>query len=300
MIHQLDINGKDKVDKAIMRLQAYEPEDGYWLAFSGGKDSVVIKALADMAQVNYEAHYSCTSVDPPELVRFIKDEYPDVHFDIPHDKDGNRISMWTLIPKKKQPPTRLARYCCAVLKESSGLGKVTITGVRWAESANRKKNQGGITIADKSSKAKAIIESQSNEFNRTPRGGWTLRLDNTENKKLVDMCYKTHKTLINPIIDWTDEDVWEFIKEYEVPYCKLYNCGYKRLGCIGCPMSTRQAQELERYPKYKALYLKAFDAMLKQYTHPSNWKTAEDVMAWWLQEDGETPKTLITDEMLEE
>ena len=66
MIHQLDFNGLDKVDKAIMRLQTYEPTEGYYLCFSGGKDSCVIKALADMAKVKYDAHYSVSSVDPPK------------------------------------------------------------------------------------------------------------------------------------------------------------------------------------------------------------------------------------------
>ena len=72
MIHQLDFNGKDKVDKAIERLQTYEPQEGYYLCFSGGKDSVVIKALADMAGVKYDAHYNVTGIDPPALVAFIK------------------------------------------------------------------------------------------------------------------------------------------------------------------------------------------------------------------------------------
>lgn len=124
MIHQLDFNGIDKVEKAIKRLQLYEPKEGYYLCFSGGKDSVVIKALADMAGVKYDAHYNVTSVDPPELVRFIKGKYPEVAFDYPRDKDGNRETMWTLIPKKKMPPTRIARYCCAVLKESGGGGSL--------------------------------------------------------------------------------------------------------------------------------------------------------------------------------
>ena len=101
MIHQLDFNGVDKVEKAIRRLQLYEPPEGYYLCFSGGKDSVVIKALADMAGVKYDAHYNVTSVDPPELVRFIKREYPEVEFDYPRDKDGNRVTMWNLIPRKK-------------------------------------------------------------------------------------------------------------------------------------------------------------------------------------------------------
>lgn len=56
----------DKVKVAIERIKAFEPAEGYWLAYGGGKDSVVCKALCDMAGVKYQAHYSCTSVDPPE------------------------------------------------------------------------------------------------------------------------------------------------------------------------------------------------------------------------------------------
>ena len=282
MLGQLNMYGMDRVETAIERLKAYEPPEGYWLAFSGGKDSVVVKALADMAGVKYEAHYQNTSVDPPELVQFIK-TFGDVQMDSPKDKDGNRITMWNLIPKKHMPPTRIVRYCCTELKESAGKGYVTITGVRWAESAKRKQNQGEVTIID----GKKELERQGyeGETTTTKLGGLVLNLDNDESKDIVSMCYRTRKTLLNPIVDWSDEDVWEFIHKYDIPYCKLYDQGYKRLGCIGCPMSTRQREELEKYPKYKQAYLRAFERMLEQRKargRDDQWKTAEDVMAWWL------------------
>ena len=88
MIEQLNVYGKTKLEVAIQRLKTFEPSEGYYLAFSGGKDSVVIKALADMAGVKYDAHYNVTSVDPPELVRFIKEKYPDVMWEYPRYKDG--------------------------------------------------------------------------------------------------------------------------------------------------------------------------------------------------------------------
>ena len=290
MIHQLDFNGKDKVEKAIMRLQSYEPPEGYYLCFSGGKDSVVIKALADMAKVKYNAYYRVTSVDPPELVHFIKEKHPDVIFEYPRDKGGNRITMWNLIPQKKMPPTRLARYCCAYLKESGGGGRLKITGVRWAESNRRKISHGEATIMDK--KAYKIAEQEYSDiaYKITPQGGVALPLDNRENAKMVEMCYRTHSTTINPIIDWSDDEVWEFIKEYKVPYCELYDKGYKRLGCIGCPMAGEKGQkaEFKQYPKYKQLYLLAFKNMLKTMNDANlitTWNTAEDVMKWWLKED---------------
>ena len=125
-----------------------------------------------------------------------------------------------------------------------------------------------------------------------------LHLDNIENRRMVEMCYKTHTTTINPIIDWSNEEVWEFIKEYNVPYCCLYDEGFKRIGCIGCPMgSVKQRQyEFDRYPKYKALYLKAFEKMIENrggttrqqkdgFTGTSmefSEMTPQQIMEWWI------------------
>nr|WP_052740577.1 phosphoadenosine phosphosulfate reductase family protein [Christensenella hongkongensis] len=263
----------------MKRYQAFEPEEGYWLAFSGGKDSCVIKRLAEMAGVKHEVHYNVTSVDPPELVRFIK-AMPEVALDIPHYKDGSGfITMWNLIPRKMMPPTRLVRYCCEKLKESGGKGRLTVTGVRWDESLNRKKGHGVITEMTGSKKKRGLV----------------LNDDNDEARRMVEMCYRTSKTILNPIVDWTDADVWEFIKTENIPYCGLYDEGYKRLGCIGCPMSNRQEQELEQYPKYKALYLKTFERMLEVRKQSGrddlirgNWISPEQVYLWWL---GKLPKT---------
>lgn len=110
-IKQLNIYGADKVQVAIDRLRAFEPKEGYYLCFSGGKDSSVIKALADMAGVAYDAHYNCTGIDPPEAVRFIKKQHPDVEFEYPYDEDGKRITVCNLIPRKKMPPKHSVASC---------------------------------------------------------------------------------------------------------------------------------------------------------------------------------------------
>lgn len=161
----------EKVRQSIERLKAFEPEEGYYLAFSGGKDSVVCKALLDMSGCKYDATYRVTSVDPPELVRFIKNQHPDVKMEVPRYEDGNPITMWNLIPKKLMPPTRLVRYCCESLKEGGGDGRKTVTGVRWAESSNRKENQGLVTIFKKNKQVLQELSGNS-DFSSTIRGGW--------------------------------------------------------------------------------------------------------------------------------
>ena len=293
MIHQLNIYGKDKVQVAIERLKTFEPPEGYFLAFSGGKDSVVIKALADMAGVKYDAHYQLTSVDPPELVRFVK-SFPDVIVDKPRYPDnyknpklaGKQITMWNLIPEKTMPPTMIVRYCCNALKEQGGKGRMVITGVRWDESTKRKRNQGEVTVMSlKKSVKNALVDSGN--FAANTKAGVVLNNDNADSRRMIEQCYKETKTVVNPIIDWTTEDVWEFIHEYEVPYCKLYGEGFKRLGCVGCPMSGQNGmkRDFKRFPKYKQMYLNAFERMLAEREkrgNPSDWETAKEVMYWWM------------------
>lgn len=278
-----------KVQKSIERLKAFEPPEGYYLAFSGGKDSVVCKALLDMAGCKYDAVYRVTSVDPPELVRFIKNQHPDVKREVPRDKDGKPITMWNLIPKKYMPPIRIARYCCAALKEDGGDGRMVVTGVRWAESVNRKRNQGMVTVM-KNGLDKETAENPN--FKQTNRGGVVLVNDNSESRKMVENCYKRTKVTVNPIIDWEDSDVWGFIRQENIPYCELYNEGYTRLGCIGCPMGRMNQRERDflRYPQYKNAYLLAFKKMIEKrkergLKETKMGTTPQSVFNWWMEYD---------------
>jgi len=278
----------DKVEASIERLKAFEPEEGYYVAFSGGKDSQCVYHLCQMAGVKFDAHYNVTSVDPPELIQFIKKNYPDVHWDYPRDKDGKVITMWNLIPRKNMPPTRMARYCCQYFKESSGKYRVTVTGVRWAESANRSSNQGVTVIIGKQKDTKKKAEELGVDYKVNKTGNIILNDDNDDARQMIEHCYRTRKTLVNPIVDWDENDVWEFLNGNGIEHCCLYDQGHTRLGCIGCPLSSNRKKELEEYPKYKQNYMKAFERMLKANEAKgvvNGWKNADEVMRWWLQDD---------------
>lgn len=284
----MDGSISNKLDQAIARLKMFEPPEGYYVAFSGGKDSQCIYHLCQQAGVKFDAHYRCTSVDPPELIRFIREHYPDVEFEYPRDEDGKRITMWNLITKKMMPPTRIARYCCKELKESGGKDRVTVTGVRWAESNNRRKNQNVVVIQGKPKNSVKKAEELGAEYEQSNKNSITLNLDNDPTRQLVEHCYRNRKVLVNPIVDWEDEDVWEYLNEImKVPHCCLYDQGNKRIGCIGCPLcgGKKQKQELERWPTYKKAYLTAFRHMLEKREkrgQAAEWNTPEEVMAWWL------------------
>lgn len=116
-----------------MALQ-YSP-DGFHVAFSGGKDSQVIYELCRMAHVKFKAYFYKTSVDPPELLKFIRTNYPDVIWLKPEK------TIFQLILQKKMLPLRNRRYCCEVIKERRGLNELVVIGIRKQESARRAKRQ---------------------------------------------------------------------------------------------------------------------------------------------------------------
>jgi len=229
---------RDRVQIAIDRLRNFEPDEGYYLAFSGGKDSVTILRLAEMAGVKFDAHYNVTTVDPPELVQFIKKQHPDV------ERHRPEMTMFQLIRYKHWPPMRKQRYCCEWLKEKGGEGRFVVTGVRWAESPRRKLQRG-----------------------------------------MLEQCATKHTRTLNPIIDWSDADVWEFIRQEDVPYCSLYDEGFTRLGCVLCPLGSNQEKEAARWPKIATAYLNTFDRLIeirKAIGKKQKFETGQELFDWWI------------------
>lgn len=185
---------------AIQRLKSFEPDDGYYLCYSGGKDSDVIRILANLAGVKHENVHNLTTVDAPETVQYIK-SLPDVRIDYPE------TTMWKLIEKMTLPPSRKMRYCCEVLKEHGGAGKVKITGVRWDESAKRAESTDVVKIIGKSKTTQKDAGEIGAEYRVNKQGGVLLSTDNDEARRTVELCYRTRSTTVNPIVDWTDRDV---------------------------------------------------------------------------------------------
>lgn len=235
------LDGKSKVEVCIERIKCFEPPDGYFLNFSGGKDSVVLYDLTRKAGVKFEAYYCRTGVDPPELIYFIRQFYPSVIWLKPE------ITMWQGILLHGLP-TRKIRWCCEALKEFAGKGRLNLTGIRWEESTRRKK------------------------------------------RKLYEVCLQDKtKRYFHPIIDLSNSEVWEYISINNLPYCKLYDEGFKRIGCILCPMQTNKKRDLERFPKICQAWYRAGERRFKERPEvPLNkkFKSFEDLWDWWLSGKG--------------
>lgn len=240
------LDGKPMDEVAMDRLRCFEADalkkhnNGYWLAFSGGKDSCVILDLAKRAGVRFEAIHNLTTVDPPELVRFVK-TFPDMRIDKPE------LSMWALIRKRQMPPRRNARFCCQELKERGGSGRIVVTGIRAAESHRR-----------------------------------SLR-------RTFEACYRNKtKYYLNPILDWPTAAVWEYIRERNLPVCSLYAEGFRRVGCVLCPMVRDIELHMARWPRLCKAWERAVKATYKDKGDRFRFHSPREYWEWWLDRDAPT------------
>lgn len=254
------------------------------LTDSGGKDSAVICKLAENAGIPFEICHSHTTADAPETVYHVRKRAKEYegkgikYTIILPTYQGKRTSMWDLIPKILSPPTCVARYCCAVLKETAGKGRFVGTGVRWAESVKRAATRGTLEVLASDRRKNLILNN-----------------DNEEDRQLFENCQMKGKRVCNPIIDWTDRDVWDYLTDQKVETNPLYNEGFHRIGCVGCPMAGKaRYAEFARYPGFQRNYIRTFDRMLEARkargkAEDTRWgTTGEDVFHWWM-EDGVLP-----------
>ena len=264
--------------------------------YSGGKDSDVLLELFLRSGIPFEAHNSHTTADAPETVYHIRDKFKRL------EEKGIKctiqkpiLSMWQLIPKKKMPPTRKARYCCAYLKETACENRMISTGVRWDES-NARKERGAMEVITPQKKDKLVLQrgdiyeepeenKQLSLFDQEPEEIMLMN-DNSKKRKMIESCQLKAKTVCNPLVDWTDREIWEYIEAERIDTNTLYQCGFSRVGCIGCPMADKQRNfQFSVFPKYKQMYINAFKRMLeelKKIGKPPTWKNENEVFEWWM------------------
>lgn len=287
----------DKEQVAIMRIQeASEMSLKIYgqpliITDSGGKDSSVCVELARRSGIPYEIMHNHTTADAPETVYFVREKLKSLEaagvkctIEYPMLK-GKRSSMWDVIAEWG-PPNRWNRHCCSILKERGGNGRFIVTGVRWGESIKRK-SRGVYETAVKDKDKKIILNN-----------------DNDEKRMLFETCQLKAKRVCNPIIDWTDRDVWDFLRSEKIEVNPLYAEGWNRVGCVGCPLASTKGRyaQFARWPKYKRMYMLAFErniAKRKGEGRSIVRDNVDDMWHWWM-DDGVLPGQISLDDVLGE
>lgn len=298
----------EKLNTAIERLKtAAQMSEKYFhkpvaLTYSGGKDSDALLRVAEMSGIEFEVVHSLTTVDAPPTVYHVFDtkkrmEEKGIPFEIRHPmRRGQKVSMWSLIPLEKYPPTRLARYCCKYCKETSVPNRLITTGVRWAESVQRRKNRDVFEVRGKTTKDRGMYSLEHTQEVLREAAEIQEIFGTGDNDvdvydcRLIESAKKNKDIIVNPIVDWSEAEVWDFCKAQAIPMNPLYFEPYEygRAGCLMCPeagkrMRLRHAQD---FPVYKSNYMKAFDRMLEARRDSGlkiqQWKNGEEVFDWWI------------------
>ncbi len=265
--------------------------DGYYLAFSGGKDSQALYHVAKLAEVPFRAYMNLTSIDPPQVILFVKRNYPKVVLNKPID------SIYNISVRKYLLPSRIIRWCCQVLKEGGGAGTVCLTGIRKAESTRRAKRS-PVEVSNRSF-AGDFEQFHDWQADQIKKKFPNLNIDQFAERGAeseVRCVNGKDKIIINPIMEWSDRDVWEFLnKVVRVPHCELYDMGWHRIGCICCPMSNyrHKVKELQMFPHVKRNWIRAIrriremkigdNVIVNNYWGDgSEDEKCEQIFNWWI------------------
>ena len=304
---------KENESKQILRLAADISRDYYKkpliITYSGGKDSDVMLRLAMecLNPADFEVCNSHTTIDAPPTVYHIRHTFEHLQRHgiktVIRNLPPHQTSMWDLIVQKRMPPTRLVRYCCKELKEGDRAGRMVATGVRKAESASRKARSAFEVIGKTKKEAltfttEHIQEVYEDAKQEAKECGKSVEEESPFDCTFVAKAKRNKETICNPIIDWTDSEIWDFIQKKDIAVCDLYKCGYNRVGCVGCPLSGKKREmEFRDFPTYKKAYISSFDRMIQKRVKDglkTVWKSGKECFDWWM-EDPTIPGQLTFD-----
>jgi phosphoadenosine phosphosulfate reductase len=248
---QLNEMGWNKIQMAIEVIKQNEPPEGYYVANSGGKDSGIIVDLCKRAGVKFDAHYCVSPIDPPEVYKFLKEHHPETQWDY------YAKGFWT--PTNNLGlPTRLKRWCCKLIKEAGGTGRIKLMGIRWEESASRK--------------SRCMIE--------------TARNDNTTKYLHPIICWSNTE-----VFEYYSITKIPIIALYKQGF-KRVGC----IGCPQDTRKHR-LETLARYPKTAIAWRLFADRYFEQYPETPSIKllaTKDNYWNWWL--SGKSVKAYLNEQ----
>lgn len=213
-------------EEAINFVQNYRDKyeiDDMMVSFSGGKDSTVTSHIVNrVLGTNKVLHiFGDTTLEFPYTLEYRKrfnknEESHGVRVLTAKNREKNFEDLCEIIG----PPSRVMRWCCTIFK--TGAIQKTIS------SAFKEKNNilsfQGIRHNESISRSKYERESESSKILK--------------------------QTVVSPIIDWIDYDVWLYILTTKIDFNEAYRLGWSRVGCWCCPNNGAWSEFLAKVHMY--------------------------------------------------
>lgn len=227
-----------------------------FVSFSGGKDSTVTSDIVTKALGTPEIlHiFGDTTLEFPETLEYVKrfkKNNPKTPMVIAKNKEKNFFELCQAIG----PPSRVMRWCCTVFKTGAINKKINTLF----------KNKKNITTFY------GIRRSESASRNKYDR--------KADSPKIIK------QTVISPIIDWFDFDIWLYILTTGIDFNRAYRYGYTRVGCWCCPNNGMWSEFLskiymsEQYKSFRELLVEFAGSIGKldreEYIDSGNWKARQ-------------------------
>ena len=254
----------DKINKSKQLIMDwyYQFHGQVYVGFSGGKDSTVLLHLVRSLFPDVPAVFSNTGLEYPDIIKFVKQTdnvtiiRPKMTFKQVLEKKGDPVVS-------KEQALYIRQYRNAKSEKQKNL--------RWNGTA-----KGNFKIAEKwkflvnapfkvSDECCDIMKKQpfhqyEKETGRKPYIGLMAAESNLRKKLFLrDECNAFHAKhpQSRPMIFWTDDDVWAYIKRFNLPYCNLYDRGMKRTGCMFCMFGAHIDDS--RFKALKEIYPNLYD-----------------------------------------
>lgn len=254
--------------KAIREFVEHFGIDCIYISFSGGKDSTVLIHLCRQLYPDLVGLYSDTGLEFPEIRDFVQ-TFDNITIVTPkmHHREMLKKCGYPVVSKEQAEwiyRIRSGTSSGAIQKAFYGLnldGTPTRFKLseQWKYLLNAPFNIGSGCC--KEMKLKPIAEYVK-KTGRVPIMGTTASESALRAQKFMQYGFynlEGKKAQCTPMSIWTDEDVWEYIRRFNLPYCKIYDMGYDRTGCVFCMFGAHLDKEPNRFQKL-------------QRTHPDLWR----------------------------
>lgn len=254
--------------KAIREFVEHFGVDGIYISFSGGKDSTVLIHLCRQLYPDLVGLYSDTGLEFPEIRDFVQ-TFDNITIVTPkmHHREMLKKCGYPVVSKEQAEwiyRIRSGTSSGAIQKAFYGLnldGTPTRFKLseQWKYLLNAPFNIGSGCC--KEMKLKPIAEYVK-KTGRVPIMGTTASESALRAQKFLQYGFynlEGKKAQCTPMSIWTDDDVWEYIRRFNLPYCKIYDMGYDRTGCVFCMFGAHLDKEPNRFQRL-------------QRTHPDLWR----------------------------